>query len=195
MDFKAHIETAWKTTLNHIVPLVLLTLALMATSALTLGILAPVCLAGYMDSVLRLIRDDRRPHYRDIFSHMGLFLPLLAFGIAVFVVSMIGFALLFFPGMLFVLAVGYCCLFMLPLMTDQQLGLVDAVKASYAMVCKGDIAENAVVFILYAGVISLGGASFIGILLAHPLATTFLMSIYLEKRPALPDINSSSPPP
>ncbi|MGB5985836.1 MAG: hypothetical protein WBG37_11065 [Desulfobacterales bacterium] len=185
MDFKTHFETAWKNTLNHIVPLVLMTLALMAAGFMTLGILAPVCMAGYMQSVILMLRENRPPHYKDIFTHLGLFLPLLGFGIGVTVVGMIGLALLVLPGIVFILAVGYCCLYMLPLMTDQQLGLIEAIKKSFAMVTQGDIAENIVVFVLFAAMVSIGGASMIGALLVQPFATAFLGSVYLERSSAM----------
>ena len=181
MDFKTHFETAWKNTANHIVPLVLMTLALMAASFLTLGILAPVCMAGYMQSVILMLRENRPPHYKDIFGQMGLFLPLLGFGIGVAVVGLIGLALLVLPGVVFFLAVAYCCLYMLPLMTDQEKGLMEAIKTSFAMVTQGDTAENIVVFVLFAGMVSIGGASMIGALLVQPFATVFLGSVYLEK--------------
>ena len=181
MDFKTHIETAWKQTIDQIVPLILLTLALMAASALTLGILAPVCLAGYMGSILRLMREGRQPYYTDIFSHIGLFFPLLGFGLAVFLIGMIGLGLLVLPGVAFFLFVAYSCLFMLPLMVDQQLGLMESVKKSFSMVTQGDLAENIVVFILVTGMVCIGSASVIGAIFLQPLATTFLLSVYLEK--------------
>jgi uncharacterized membrane protein len=192
MDFKAHIEIAWRNSLSHIVPLILLTLAFMLVCALTLGILAPVCTAGYMQSILLMIREERQPHYKDIFTHLSLFLPLLGFGIAVLVIGMIGFALLVLPGILFFLAVSYCCLFMIPLMTDKEMGIIDSVKTSFAMMTKKDIAENIVVFILFAGVISIGSASIIGALLVQPLATAFLMSVYMEKSVDLPKSSQTS---
>jgi hypothetical protein len=48
MDFKKHLLRAWELTLKFIVPLVLMTLVMLVVSFLTLGILAPVTMAGYM---------------------------------------------------------------------------------------------------------------------------------------------------
>ena len=59
MDFKYHLENAWKMTLQYIAPLIFMTLALIAISFITLGILAPVTMAGYMHSILLLVRDRR----------------------------------------------------------------------------------------------------------------------------------------
>ena len=126
MDFKYHLETAWKLTLQHIAPLIFMTLAMIVISFITLGILGPVAVAGYMHSILLLIREGREPKIQDIFSHMRLFFPLLLFGIVIFIITLIGIMLLFLPGVLFVLAISFCCIYMLPLMTDRNLGLIDA---------------------------------------------------------------------
>lgn len=181
MDFKKHVVRAWELTLQHIVSLVLMTLVMAAVGTLTLGILAPVMMAGYMQSVLQMIRQDREPKVQDLFSEMRLFLPLLGFGIVVFLAAMIGFMLLVVPGFLVILAVSFCCLYMLPLMTDKGLGLVDAVKQSYAMAVRDNVAEHVVVAILFLAISGIGGSFLIGFLFTQPLATTFLMSVYDEK--------------
>jgi len=158
-----------------------LTLAMVAVSFFTLGILAPVTMAGYMQSILLMIRDGREPKVQDIFSHMRLFFPLLAFGILVLLVVLTGFSLLVIPGIAVVLAVAYCCLYMLPLMTDKELGLVDAVKESFSMTTSGSWTDNLAVFIIFIGVISLGSTTFIGSLFTQPFSTIFLMSVYEER--------------
>jgi hypothetical protein len=178
MDFKYHLETAWKITLQYIAPLIFMTLAMIVVSLITLGILAPVAMAGYMHSILLLIREGREPKVQDIFSHMQLFLPLLLFGIVVFIITMIGLMLLFLPGVFFALAVSFCCIYMLPLMTDRNLGLIDAVKASFSMVTKEKLMDHIVVYILFVGISAIGSSIFIGCLFTQPLATIFLMSVY-----------------
>jgi hypothetical protein len=180
MDFKYHLEVAWKLTLANIVPLLLMTLAMFVVSVITLGILAPVTMAGYVHSILLLVRENREPKVQDIFSQMRLFLPLLLFGIAVFVITMIGFLLLFLPGVIFALAISFCCLYMLPLMTDRDLGLMDAVKKSFAMVTGGKLVDHILIFILFVGITAVGSSIFIGTLFTQPLATLFLMSMYKE---------------
>jgi hypothetical protein len=180
MDFKYHLEVAWKLTLANIVPLLLMTLAMFVVSVITLGILAPVTMAGYVHSILLLVRENREPKVQDIFSQMRLFLPLLLFGIAVFVITMIGFLLLFLPGVIFALAISFCCLYMLPLMTDRDLGLMDAVKKSFAMVTGGKLVDHILIFILFVGITAVGSSVFIGTLFTQPLATLFLMSMYNE---------------
>ena len=181
MDFKIHLEKAWSLTLKYIAPLIIMTLVMVAACFFTLGILGPVTMAGYMQSLLLMIRDGREPKVQDVFSHMKLFFPLLLFGILVFLAALIGFSLLVIPGIAVVLAVSYCCLYMLPLMTDKGLGLFDAVKESYSITTKGSWIDNLTVFIIFIGVLALGSAAFIGLLFTQPFATIFLMSVYEVK--------------
>ena len=185
MDFKHHILTAWNLTLNNIVSLVLLTLVMIAISTLTLGILAPVLMAGYTQTLLQLMRSGREPRVQDLFTHMNLFLPLLGFGIAVFLATAIGFMLLFLPGIVVLAAVAFCCIYMIPLMTDNGLGLVEAVKESYAMARRGALVDHVVVVILFTAISMIGGTVFIGVLFTQPLAILFLLSTYEEKTRAV----------
>jgi len=181
MDFKRHIESAWNLTLGNIVSLILLTLVMVAVSSFTLGILAPVTLAGYTQSLLLLIRNGREPKVQDLFSHMNLFLPLLGFGLAVAVASLIGFSLLVLPGIVIVVGVTFCCVYMLPLMTDKNLGIVDAIKESYAMGRRGELVDHVVVVVIFIAISAIGSSVFIGVLFTQPLATLFLLSTYEEK--------------
>lgn len=181
MDFKSHIMKAWNLTLQNIVSLILLTLVMLGIGTVTLGILAPVLAAGYAQSILMLVRTGREPKMQDLFSHMRLFLPLLGFGIACVILAGIGFMLLFLPGVVVSLGITYCCLYMIPLMTDRRLGLVEAVKESYKMAVDGNIVDHVIVVIIFLGVTMIGGSFFIGSLFTQPLATVFLMSVYEEK--------------
>jgi len=190
MDFKRHLETAWQTTLGSIAPLLVMTLALLAVCAITLGILAPVVMAGYTQSIILLLRERREPRVQDLFAQMNLFLPLLGFGVLVFLAVMIGFLFFVLPGFIIILAVAFCCFYMLPLMTDRHLGVVEAVKESYAMAMRDNLVDHIAVVVIYIGVMAIGGSIFIGALFTQPLATVFLASVYLEKT-ALPP----APPP
>ena len=194
MDFKYHLENAWKMTLQYIAPLIFMTLAMIAISIITLGILTPVTMAGYMHSILLLVRERREPKIKDIFSQMRLFLPLLCFSIVVFIITMIGLMLLFLPGVVFLLAVSFCCIYMLPLMTDRNLGLIDAVKQSYFMVTKESIVDHIVVFILFIGISAIGSSLFIATLFTQPLATIFLLSVYETLGKAKPQTPPGPPP-
>lgn len=185
MDFKWHIETAWKLTISNIISLIIMTLVMVVVSFLTFGVLAPVTMAGYIQSILLLVRDGREPKIQDIFSQMRLFIPLFGFGIVAFIITMIGYMILFLPGLILTVGITFCCLYMMPLMTDKGLAVVDAVKESYRLAVKGQILDHVVVVILYLGIIAVGSSIFIGFLFTCPLATVFLVSVYKEKTGAL----------
>ena len=189
MDVKQHILSAWDITLGNIVSLLLITLVMIGMSTLTFGILAPVMMAGYTQSLLQLLRSGREPRIQDVFTHMKLFLPLLGFSIVVLVATSIGFVLFFLPGIIVIVGVTFCCIYMIPLMTDRGMGLVAAVKESYAMARRGQLVDHLAVVILFMAINMIGGTVFVGVLFTHPMATLFLLSTYEEKN------RTVSPPP
>ena len=178
MDIKYHVEAAWKLCLANALSLILITLVAAAVSVVSLGILAPVAFAGYSHSLLQLLRVNREPKVQDVFSELRLFLPLFAFTLIVFIVSLIGFTILVVPGIVFTLIVGYTCLYMIPLMVDKKFGLLDAVKKSAALVTGSHMMDHLIVFILFFALTAIGGSSFIGFILLQPFATLFLLSVY-----------------
>jgi len=93
----------------------------------------------------------------------------------------IGFMLLVLPGIVISLAISFCCLYMLPLMTDKELGLFEAIKESCTMMTQGVLVDQIVVLILFLGISAAGSAVFVGSLFTQPLATIFLLSVYEEK--------------
>ncbi|OQX11281.1 MAG: hypothetical protein BWK80_44915, partial [Desulfobacteraceae bacterium IS3] len=148
MDFKKHLETSWSLTLQFIVPLISMTLVMIFASVLTLGILAPVTSAGYMQAILLMIREGREPKVQDVFSQMKLFLPLLGFAVILLIAVIVGLTMLILPGILIIFAVSFGCLYMIPLMTDKQFGLIDAVRESISISLQENVIEHAVVVIL-----------------------------------------------
>ena len=181
MDFKKHFMTAWNLTLEFIVPLILKTLVMVVVSVVTIGILAPVTMAGYIQSLLLMVRDRREPKIQDLFSEMKLFFPLLLFGIIACIITSIGFLLLFLPGLLLLIALAFCCLYMLPLIIDKRLGIIEAIKESYRMAVSGNIVEHIIVAVLFFGISAIGSSFLLGFLFTQPLATIFLLSVYDEK--------------
>ena len=73
MDFKTHFEQSWTLFVAHLPALLISTLVLFAVSVISLGIMAPVLVAGYMQSLLLLVRDNRKPEVGDLFKQMRLF--------------------------------------------------------------------------------------------------------------------------
>lgn len=186
LDFKDLLEKSWKLTLKYIAPLIIMTLVMFLVCFLTLGILSFVLTAGYFQSILLMLREGREPQLKDLFSHMRLFFPLLGFGIVVFIAALIGFALFFLPGVLVILAVSFCCLFMLPLMTDQEIGLIDAVKKSYAIMIRENMTDMVAVYLIFIGLMAVGSSVFVGFLLTQPFASVFLILVYEEKAGHIP---------
>jgi hypothetical protein len=180
MDFKKHLEIAWNTTLEHIVMLILMTLVMLLISFFSIGILAPVVMAGFTQAVIELMRNGREPRMGDLFSQMKLFLPLLGFSFVVFLATLVGLFLFVLPGFAVILVVTFGCLYMIPLMTDKKMGLIDAIKSSWKAAIGDSVADHIVVVILYIGLIASGSSIFIGTLLTLPFATVFLISVYLE---------------
>ena len=195
MDFKKHLETAWNMTLKHIVALILMTVVSLAVSLLTAGALGPVVMAGFIQSIIRMMREDRAPRVEDLFSQMRLFLPLLALSIVVAIAVLVGTLLFILPGLAIALAATFGCLYVLPLMTDRKMGLVDAVKKSWHMALQDSVADHIVVVILFVGLMAVGGSVFIGILFTQPFALVFMVSVYLERIGTPPAHGAQAPPP
>lgn len=195
MDFKKHLENAWNLTLKSLAALILMTLVMLAISLITAGILGPVMMAGYMQAIIRMVRDGREPRIQDLFSQMGLFLPLLAFSVVVFIALLVGFSMLVLPSLVIALAVTFACIYMLPLMTDKQMGLLDALKTSWQMAVQENVADHVVVVILFIGLMAIGSSVFFGILFTQPFATVFVISVYLERIGSGAFASSKTPPP
>lgn len=66
MDFKKHLVLAWELTIKFIVPLMLMALVMFLVSILTLGLLGPVTMAGFMYAVLLLVREGRESKIGDL---------------------------------------------------------------------------------------------------------------------------------
>lgn len=182
MDFKKHFERAWQVLMEHFAPVLVNTLVMIAVSIISLGFLAPVVSAGYMQSLLLALRKNRRPDVKDLFAHMDLFFPLLGFTILFALCVMLGMILLVLPGIAVLLAGTFFFVYLLPLMTDQRLGLLDALKVSSRMALEEPISEHVAVVAVLIILDSLGSSIGVGTLLTHPYACLFILSVYEEKR-------------
>jgi len=196
MDFKEHFEQAWQTFIGHFAPILVNTLVMIVVSIASLGILAPVVSAGYMQSLLLALREDRKPDVKDLFAHMDLFFSLFGF-VALFVILVIiGFILLILPGVAILLAGTYFLVYLLPLMTDQRLGLIEAIKESYRMAMEDPIVEHIAVVAVLIILDSIGSSIVLGTLLTHPFACLFILSVYeIKKQRQISGPETASPPP
>ncbi len=192
MDFKKHLQVAWEATLQFIVPLILLTLLQLVVVVCSFGILAPVTTAGYMQSLLLALRDGREPKMGDLFSEMRLFLPLFVFGLLAMVLTVTGFLLLIIPGFIVAAFLIFATIFVMPLMTDKEMGLLDAVKESWAMATRSPVSDQFILMILYLLLVSLGSSIAVAILFTQPLATFLVLSVYRERMEGPPAIDFDS---
>ncbi|MEK6201980.1 MAG: hypothetical protein N2A40_06120 [Desulfobulbaceae bacterium] len=181
MDFKEHVETAWQNTLKFIGPVLILTLAHILVSVFSLGILAPVATAGYMQSLLLALRHGREPEVKDLFSEMRLFLPLLLFGFLVMAALLIGFTLLIVPGILITASLVFGAIYMVPLMTDKKMDLMGALKTSWEMATREPWTDQIILTLLYLVIMSLGASVAVAVLFSQPLATFLVLSVYEER--------------
>ncbi len=200
MDFREHLEIAWRTTMKFIAPVLILTLAQIVVSILSLGFLAPVTMAGYMQSLLLALREGREPEVKDLFLDMRLFFPLLLFGFLVAVALGIGFTMLVFPGIIMTACLVFGTIYMVPLMTDKDMGLFDAMAESWAMATRDPWADQIILTLLYLVIISVGSSVVVAVLFTQPLATLLVLSVYEERlnsKPSLPApvAGPPSPPP
>ncbi len=178
MDFKDLIVRSWQNTLNHIGPLLLITLVQLVLIIVTFGILAPVTTAGYVNSLLQVVRDDRKPEVGDLFSQMRLFLPLFLLSILAAVVAFIGFTLLVLPGFAVLAFIAFAAFYLLPYMVDQKLGLFDALKASWQAAMQEPVSEHIIVVIIYVAIMSLGSSLWFAFLITQPMATFIMVEAY-----------------
>jgi hypothetical protein len=195
LDFKKHLETAWNTTLQHIVILILMTLVTLGVGFVTLGILLPAVMAGYTQATIQLVREGKEPTINDLFSQMRILLPLCGFAVMMIIAVVVGLLMFVLPALAVVLAVCFGCLYMVPLMTDKKMGLFDAVKSSWRMALDGRVEDHIVTVILFIGLMAIGGSIFFGTLLTMPFAMVFLASVYQEKAERVPFVVSQQPEP
>ncbi len=181
MDFKDLIVRSWQNTLNHIGPLLLITLVQLVLIIVTFGILAPVTTAGYVNSLLQVVRDDRKPEVGDLFSQMRLFFPLFLLSILAAVVAFIGFTLLVLPGFAVLAFIAFAAFYLLPYMVDQKLGLFDALKASWQAAMQEPVGEHIIVVIIYVAIMSLGSSLWFAFLITQPMATFIMVEAYNQR--------------
>lgn len=181
MDFKKLIVQSWNNTLNFIGPVLLITLVQLVVSVISFGILAPVTMAGYVQSLLRATREGRKPEIADLFSQMRLFLPLFLFYSLVVLVTVIGFTLLILPGFLVICFVAFGSFYLIPLMTDKELGLFDALRTAWDHAVSPPVSDHIIVAVIYVVIMSLGSSLPFAFLVTQPMATFILVGAYMEK--------------
>jgi predicted RND superfamily exporter protein len=80
-------------------------------------------------------------------------------------------------------------------MTDKRLGLIDALKESWAMAMAQPVSDHIIVVILFLVLTSLGSSLPFAVLITQPIAIFVLLGAYLERGNDAADISVSTPPP
>lgn len=188
MNFMQHLEKAWQNTLGFIGPLLLLTVVQILVTIVSFGILAPVTMAGYTQFLLLAQRDGRPPEIRDLFSTMSLFLPLFGFFLLVSIAILIGFMFLVLPGFVVAFLVIFATMYMIPLMTDRGMPLLEAIKNSWEMATRPPLTDQLVVTLACLIILSVGGSIPFAILVTQPFTMLLLLSVYEQRsgRPVEP---------
>jgi hypothetical protein len=182
MNFREHFEESWQVFTEFFVPILMNTLAFLGLSLISVGILTPVLSAGYMQSLLLALREKRAPNIKDLISRIDLFFPLLAFTFLFFMAVSIGFMLLILPGIVALLSGIFFFLYLLPLMTDQKMGLIEAAKESSRMALEEPVNEHLAVVVFFIAFSSLGSASVFGSILTLAFSSLFILSVYEYRR-------------
>ncbi len=182
MDFKLHFENSWQVFTAYLPAMLLLTIAMLVGSALSFGLLTPVLTAGYMQSLLFALRESRKPELKDLILEMRLFFPLLGFSILLVLVVSVGLLVMVLPGLLMLLFICFFCMYMLPLMTDQDYAVFDALRESYRMSVQNPISEHLAVVVVSLVLASVGASTWLLSVVTTPFATLFVLSVYEVKR-------------
>ena len=107
----------------------------------------------------------------------------------------LGFALLIFPGFLVTGFIVFATLYVVPLMTDQKMGLIESLKGSWEMAIRKPLADQVILMILYLVLVSVGGSIAVAVLVTQPLATFLVLSVYEERLEGKQDAATPPPPP
>jgi membrane-anchored glycerophosphoryl diester phosphodiesterase (GDPDase) len=142
-----------------------------------------------MQSLLLALREGREPKIGDLFSEMRLFLPLFAFGLLAMIATTIGFMLFVLPGFAVAAFIVFATIYVMPLMTDKKMGLLDAVKESWRMAVRKPVGDQVVLMVVYLLLMSLGSSIAVAVLFTQPLASFLVLSVYRERQ------GQSTPPP
>jgi len=180
MDVLNHLKETWEMTLEFIAPLIIVTLVMFVVWFISFGLLAPVTLAGYTQSLLLMQRQGRDPQIKDLFSQMHLFLPLLIFILLIAGIMAVG-TVMILPGVVIAIALPFLFLYVIPLMTDRKLGIFEAMKQSWTLARRGSLLDHFFVVLIYLGITAIGSSTFIGAFFTQPMATVFMLSVYNEK--------------
>jgi uncharacterized membrane protein len=144
----------------------------MVVGVLVFMVLGALVQSAYLNGILK-IADGQPVTIGDFFKPRNLGQVLVA-GIIVGVLTSIGYALCYVPGIIVALFMMFTYLFVV----DRNLGAIDAIKASFDTV-KNNFGSSILAFLIAAVVMAVGSfVCGIGIIVAFPVAQLFLAYTY-----------------
>ena len=154
---------------------ILSSLAALALSCATLGILAPVMWLGMGDMFLKADRGEK-PSAEDLFNHLNKTLTLDILGMIIGMSVMIGGILLLIPGLIVAALWIYAPYYM----AYSETGIMDSLKLSSIAANKNGIFAHITIAVALGLIMSLGFNTVIGALAAYPLCAGFTAFLFDE---------------
>lgn len=125
MDIDTHLRNAFRFVKEEPLYAILGSLIIVVMNVATLGVLSGPIIGGYFIGVLKFVRNDQKPLFNDLFAGFQRLGYLFSF-ILVTVLTILGFFLLFIPGL--VLMTWW--IYVLLLMIDTNMPLSQAMTES-----------------------------------------------------------------
>ncbi len=187
MDFGGLLGKAWKKYIDNIVNLVLFVLV---GSLLNITIiLVPAVIGGLMRGFLLYAREGKKPEFNELWNFEGyvqMLLLLLVGGI----ITMIGYMLLFIPGLIISILLMYSAYFIV----DKNMDFVSAMKASKDLVLKSGFVNHFIIMLIMGVANGVGSALFgIGMLLTAPYGLLLMTIVFLETSEAKDEAPAAAP--
>ena len=167
---------------RNVALLVVAALVFQLLSFMTLLVLCgPLCGGAALLSLRGLLRPDRRVDLGDLFATMNRFLPMVGLFFLVLVASLLGFVALVVPGLLLMTF----WLFPFYLMVDKNLGALDALAASAAIVRRRGFGPNFLLAMIVFGLsVAPAFLPYVGILvdcITIPITWLLVASAYVQQ--------------
>lgn len=184
MNFQAYIEDAYRIVKEEPITLILGGLLVHLLTAFSLGILAGPLMGGYILLIILYLREDRKPFFNDIFSGLKQFIELFPYFLVLLLIFL-GLMLMIVPGLIF----ATWWLYVLPLMVDRKMPVIDAMRVSRSKVSETGFLMH-LVFLLLISVIPIMLVDFVSAILPFaqllkillpPLQIGCLASLYIDQ--------------
>jgi uncharacterized membrane protein len=145
---------------------------IVVVGVLVFMVLGALVQSAYLNGVLKIV-DGQPVAIGDFFKPRNLGQVLVA-GLIVGVLTAIGYALCYLPGIIVALFMMFTYLFVI----DRNLGAIDAMKASFDVV-KNNFGPAILAFLIAGIIMAVGGfVCGIGVIVALPVAQLFLAYAY-----------------